>query len=337
MNVTVNPAKVAADPRQTVFENKYVSGIERNSNRNKVYDYLVKNNPGIDTDKDGVITYKEIAAIQGLLINPLNNVGDTGLLWAVENNQTELAELLLASGVNINATNYEGDAALHVVVKKADAKMVGFLLSKGADINVKNSEGWTALTGAAFRGGETDIDMMKLLIANGADVNATDREKRTPLMWATCLNKTEPAKLLLAAGAKVDLQDKRGWTALMGAAANMEIEAVALLLKNNADVTKHAQNGKTVLMQAAEQEDPKMVNLLLLKGHAKEVFAKDSNFWTAYMHAASKGNTDTALALLKAGSYPDARSNENKTAVELALNNWHIDTALRLFVAGLIK
>jgi len=95
-----------------------------------------------------------------------------------------------------------------------------------------------------------NLEAVKQHIAAGTDLNQRQPEgddKKTPLMTAAGLGRTEIAKALIEGGAKLDIQDKDGGTALSAAAFMCHPEIVQALLKKGADKNIKKNDGSTAL------------------------------------------------------------------------------------------
>ncbi|PNH08660.1 Ankyrin repeat domain-containing protein [Tetrabaena socialis] len=66
-------------------------------------------------------------------------VGDTALMMACANGDTEVAKALLAASADVNARNSDGDTALFVACKEGHAEVATILLAAGADFNTAKS------------------------------------------------------------------------------------------------------------------------------------------------------------------------------------------------------
>ena len=65
----------------------------------------------------------------------------TPLMFAIEQNNWHLVDVLLRHGANINSTNQQGKTALFYCAKYGNPQVMKFLLDKGADINRKDKKG----------------------------------------------------------------------------------------------------------------------------------------------------------------------------------------------------
>lgn len=108
---------------------------------------------------------------QALLLNPnidyLYNNDATALFLAVQNNNYEVAEILLKSGANPNLTASTGSTALHMAVGENNTKMVELLLNYGGSIERLNSKNVTPLYIASYLGYS---EMVRILLKAGANM-----------------------------------------------------------------------------------------------------------------------------------------------------------------------
>jgi ankyrin repeat protein len=75
-----------------------------------------------------------------------NGTGDTALIWAAANNDTQIAHLLLDAGAGLEEEgNHECWTALLYATNKGHTKAVRLLIDKGADIDAVDNKGNTAL------------------------------------------------------------------------------------------------------------------------------------------------------------------------------------------------
>ena len=101
----------------------------------------------------------------------------TPLILAVQNNNIEMAELLVKWRVKMNAVDKIGATALIHAAKKGHVAMTQFLVDNGADLNVQTVAGNTALHYAAKKG---HIDFIRILIKAGVNVDLENGKGNTP-------------------------------------------------------------------------------------------------------------------------------------------------------------
>jgi len=182
-------------------------------------------------------------------INQLSNGGDgTALIIAAEGNY-EVVKILLKNGADVNYVCKDNMTALTTALQNNQSDIACLLLKAGANPNCKY-KGFSPLMWVVGQEGKENIKLVEALLAAGADVNYTfskdmkpsELAGRTTLMAASLMGNTESVKNLLAAGVDVNHTEDRGTTALMFAAANGYAEIVQILLENGADTGKIVTN-----------------------------------------------------------------------------------------------
>ena len=116
------------------------------------------------------------------IIDERDEGGNTNLMRAALNGQSETVKALLLSGVDVNARNHEGRTALMFAIVNLHTSTVQTLLSFGADVNVQAAScGCTPLLLAA---GSGDIGITRALLNRGADPETICGPGRTALIVA---------------------------------------------------------------------------------------------------------------------------------------------------------
>lgn len=145
-------------------------------------------------------------------IDKRNDCGETALITAAREGDTEKVLALIGKGANVNARNWQGHTPLLLAVERGCTRMALILIANGADINDKDYYGHTHLMRAVWR---NDINMTLALIANGADVNAqTKKDGMTPLMQAVKYCSVHTFQVLLDNNADVNIKNRYGKTVL---------------------------------------------------------------------------------------------------------------------------
>lgn len=169
-----------------------------------------------------------------------------------------------------------------------------------------------------------------------------------PLHRAAALGQTDEIVRLIDAGHSPDEVDQEsGGTALHSAAIRVQVASMKALLAHGADIDRLDSLGESALSIAAGDEDDRGVEYLLSVG--ADVFAgsddlplasaastgtvrslrrlldagadphhRDSNGWTALMHAAEAGHPGAIEVLIAAGADPTERSNDGRSAADVA-------------------
>ena len=135
-----------------------------------------------------------------------NAAGLTPLRAAVNDDQKEIAQLLLAHKADPNIPDSEGLTPLHLAVLGQHKEIVKLLLANHAEVNRQDNSGRTPLNRAA---GLADTTIAATLLDAKADPNLKDKQGRTPLFYAVRGNK-EMVDLLLAKGANPNLRNNSG-------------------------------------------------------------------------------------------------------------------------------
>ncbi|HVG53112.1 MAG TPA: ankyrin repeat domain-containing protein [Vicinamibacterales bacterium] len=221
---------------------------------------------------------------------------------------------------DVNAPQVDGTTALHWAVQRDDVEMADLLIAAGARVAARTREGVMPLQLAAING---SAPMIERLLKAGADPNAALTPRGdTALMFAARTGKTEPIRVLVGAGANVNATESWGGTTpLMWAVSEGHSDAARLLVELGADINARshyvaAANGRGFegRTPVAGRTDPKT-----------EEFA--SGWLSPLALAAREGNVETVRILVNAGADVDAISGDGKTPLALAIFNGNYDVA----------
>ncbi|RPH96655.1 hypothetical protein EHM69_00460 [candidate division KSB1 bacterium] len=173
-------------------------------------------------------------------VNQLDAHGGSALGWAVENNQMEAAELLIARGAIVNPLScpekFPCSQHLSSPLHRASIRsprMVEFLLGKGGDPNGRDYDGSTPLIYSTW---SDSIRCMEILLARGANPNIADSNRHTALYRVCQSGKLPQIELLLKNGADPNIADNDGITPLHIAAVCGFDTIAQKLISASADV-----------------------------------------------------------------------------------------------------
>lgn len=219
--------------------------------------------------------------------------------------------LVRKKGADINARDAQGYAPIHTAARNRHPNLIVALADLGADLNAPDADGMTPLVHAAMRNHVPTVDK---LLSRGADIEKAGAQGYPPLALSIAEAKYQVAKALLAAGANVNAAvGPDGLTPLMVAASQVApgdggvflpgstrpIDIAREIIKRGADVNARSKHGVTALMIAAARNVAPMIGLLM-----------------------------------QSGANPDLKSNEGKTAAEIAAQNGADAAAKTLKLAG---
>jgi len=191
--------------------------------------------------------------------------GSTVLHFAVENDETELIQALLAAGARARVANRHGITPLHLAATNGNATIVQRLIAAGADVNGVTPGGETALMMASRTG---DPETIKALLTHGAMVDAKEGWRgQTALMWAATENNAAAIRLLVEAGADVKTKSTGGsFTAFLFAVRGGHIDAARALLDSGANVNERLSDGMSALVLALYNAHFELAAFLLDRG-----------------------------------------------------------------------
>lgn len=179
-----------------------------------------------------------------------------------------------------------------------------------------------------FRALQTDdVGEVRELLHAGFDPNAVDAHGNSALYLALQNGALKVAQCLIEQpGLHLDQRNPEGETALMIACLRGDTELAEDLVRRGAQVNPPLfRPAWSALSYAATNGHDDLVKFLLL--HAARVDQQAPNGTTPLMMAAYFGHSTTVRLLLEAGADPTLRNRLGYTAMELAMQQKHKDTA----------
>ncbi|KAJ3494803.1 hypothetical protein NLG97_g3838 [Lecanicillium saksenae] len=186
--------------------------------------------------------------------------GTSPLHIAVEDSNTQLAQLLLENNANPNKFAM-WDAPLHIAVQSENYEMVQLLLDAGAVTESLNGDGKTPLIIAATQG---IVAIAKQLLDRGANPNSSKAKFHSPLLAACQGDHLNVAALLLDSGASVDKADAEDLTPLFFAVRAENVDLARLLLRRGASAS--IRGVSIIDLPDLQIQNPEIIQMLQIQG-----------------------------------------------------------------------
>lgn len=180
----------------------------------------------------------------------------------------------IQSGLDVNNRLDNGFTPLMFALQNGNRRVAELLKQHGARYREVGQDGWTPLMSAIEH---LDVMRAKQLIAEGADVRVTDNYGVSALTLSSAFGLAEVAEAVIKKGADVNVVDK-GWqeTPLMYAVENGNKKLVELLVNNGADPNRKDVDGDSVLGRTWPVEKGELYDVLVAAG-AKREFVHPAN------------------------------------------------------------
>ena len=250
--------------------------------------------------------------------------GRSPLHYASSKGHAEVAGMLLGGGADVTTKDEEGNSPLHLASTEGHVKVIQVLLDGAADARAQDQQGQSSLHSASSEG--------HVKLTRGANPNAENEDKETPLFLASSSGKLEAARLLLERNANPNHQDWQLGTPLHGASENGHDDIVQLLLKHSADVNAAHEYGWTPLHLASRTGNCTVARILLDGG--AHVDPLNEFGWTPLHMASQKGHLEVVELLLNRKAQVNIQEADGETALHLAAYYGYLDVVKFLFGHG---
>ena len=200
---------------------------------------------------------------KGADINTSTWEGITSLMYAVQNQDTGIVQILVLNGADMDKKPDNGIPVLINAVINNNMHIAEYLIRNGADINISDNNGNTALMYAAAYG---HFKMSDMLIYYDTDLNKKNNSGTDALMVASYFGDYDIAYRLIEEGANVNSKDKRGHEAIHCASQNGHNDLIELLINKGADINAKTLSGYSPLAIAIEYENLELLEFLIEKG-----------------------------------------------------------------------
>lgn len=206
-------------------------------------------------EKNDIQSLRELLT-QKIDVHQRNDKGDTPLMLAAKNGNTEIFRCLLENHAEINAVNNTGASALIFATFYKHSEIIRMLLENNASINIFGAldKGMALMTplGIAVLDSQfnKNYEIVQMLLQYGADVNFPDAEGRIPLHLAG--RNSFLIELLLEKSDINTVNKRNGKTLLMELSADpfCEKEHIKTLLEKGANINLEDNNGETALLKS---------------------------------------------------------------------------------------
>ena len=263
----------------------------------------------------------------------------------------EILQALVHHGADVNAKTKGSATALMIACEKGFEDSIIVLMNAGTDPNIVSVDGFSCLYCAVDGGCSEEI--MLALVKKGANVNAKTTDGLSALQYACSAGNTHAINVLLSAGAFPNVADHNGDTCLHHAVlGDCNKEFLQEIINHGAGVNATNKWHETALLTACSERNVHATNVFLnagadpniaddssntcvhnsvLEGCSKEVLqtlvhhgadVNAKNKWdeTALMIACRKGNEDSTIVLMNAGTDPNITSVDGFTCLYFAVD-----------------
>jgi ankyrin repeat protein len=180
--------------------------------------------------------------------------GATPLIFAVSNNQTEVARLLIDYGSDVNKVTSQTVTPLIIAVKNQNPEIAEALIREGADIDASDKYDATALHYASVYG---YFQLVDLLLYYNASIDKKTVDGSTPLFASIWAGNADITDILIQNHANLESRDNQGFTPFLMAALNGDTLLMRLLFVKGADIyaTNNSNHNALALTIIANQKD----------------------------------------------------------------------------------
>ncbi len=341
---------IQAEPKPRVWQQLITAVVENNS----AYVQQVLDSKAIDIHEQsplgttllGYATYLNRPDIVTLCLQHGAKINDkigankrTPLHYAAENDNDELAELLISHSAYCDAEDGRCRTPLHDAAKHNSTAVARVLLKHNASVeggmfpqmdkSSKYNWGRTPLHEAAY---SNSTDVVQLLISAKADIHARDGGGCTPLHEAASSNSKEAAEILLNNGADIRALAELGGSPMHSAAEHNSCAIIDFFADKYPEVVNSyysANNNATSatpLIAAIRAYNKEAVQALL--NHNATINVPDKKGLTPLHHAADCHDLEITRLLLQYTPDVWATTIDNNTALDIQLGYINHATAL---------
>lgn len=231
----------------------------------------------------------------GANVNERNELGETALGLAIEQNQAEITKLLLRHGAEVNNVNPRGESAMaHALEQVPKFVMAKVLFDAGITVDytqfyprynpldfalIQNKLDLIEFLASHYRiysnalhnlaimnRQQSHLEAARILFKYGADPNVVDDSGNTPAQYLIMECNPAMVELFLENGADFLIADARGISSLELTIHMDRADILDVLLRRGLDVNVRLIDGKRPLHVASSRRWPRSMRLLLKNG-----------------------------------------------------------------------
>ncbi|PIE89361.1 MAG: hypothetical protein CR997_11575 [Acidobacteria bacterium] len=258
-----------------------------------------------------------------------------GMIQAIRKSDLDAVTKLLHWGIAANDKSSLNEIPVMEAAKRGDVPILKVLLDHGADTETIDFKERTVLWHLAHAPYTDQVyEGVIALIQKGAHLERTYPDQWNPLIWASKKGSTKVVELLLLEGADVNTVDPMGMTALMYAVKRGQLDLTQLLLNSGSNLSLKDGKGRPLLYQASQSSRRNFKVVAALIDHGIDVKGPFPKNWCPLRWASFYGNTKLVAHCLSEGLDPNAADSMGFTALMIAAQNNHLETAKLLIEAG---
>ncbi|XP_064619722.1 uncharacterized protein LOC135483113 isoform X2 [Lineus longissimus] len=255
------------------------------------------------------------------VINDVDAIGRTPLMYAVHFEQYESVKCLINLGADVNACAHDGSTSIHRACHDGLSKAADLLIEANCDVQIQDQLGrapihWAVVSPAP--------DCLMLLIQNYANVNIRDMDGASPCMWACRMDHIKHFEYLSRVENQVIDEadgierDNSGRTWMHWAVRRVEpLECLKTLLTEQTAPIKD-DDGKTVMLLAAELGSLAACKLILEIAGKECINDRDDQDRSPLHLCVIGGHGEVANYLLDKGADLDTKDKFNASPLDYA-------------------
>ncbi len=211
-------------------------------------------------------------------VNASDQFGNTPLLMACKEANTEILKLLIKYGADVHQLGARGETLFSYSCGHSSLEVVKILLQNGAQdaVSKESNDLVTPLHNSCSRG---SIEITRLLLVNGAKkyIEKENNYNDTPLSLACKQGHLEVAEYLVQNGANIDTLNVNGETPLWAACLQNQLTVIEFLLNNGANINIKNKCGRTLLSFICEFSFSNVIKYIIERGADIKGLQPDEN------------------------------------------------------------